>query len=500
MAELSREQKKKLIKAILEVCPDHDELEMFLILETKFGKRHVNHNHDIERVIFQLIQGAEKAGELESLLTGLRNYDSIKKRKDIQELCDRLCKELQPQPFLIEPDAYNLPAVDFDSLFQQFEDGDLLSVQCALQEAFQVVYERPSRQMRPRSAAVTSLAGIQALLEYEEPVLAVRFVEYVIAELQRRRGERADWPHCLKALQRWRSHTARMFKISSFSSLTLTSKRRRGYLLVTFEMLRDDMADINVSAELYIGEALFFGQPKKSHNHCTLENVSAHLSQLILSAQEDLGSWGCSQICVELFLPDKLIESVIDVADTWQIQDLQQKHPLAFQSEDYVVRSLERIVGPRVQFVQQRLADNWCELEQCKNISVSEHFHIQATCPTSGDLSKLEAIGLSLTAEFASELGERQKILSAIINSGIPIAFWFGPENQQAPEERLETLRGALEGKTLTDFGRLARVWRNLRSQDNVRLLVDCPHRLPSLPDLDNRADEDAMVSETLSF
>lgn len=494
--------------AILQVCPTHDRLRMFVVKRIHFDITPINDRDDVDVAIFKLIDDARKDTEkIKKLLTGLKGYRPVADQSRIQELCDKLLSKLQPpppsSPPLVEPSQSH--TLDFDSLFQDFENADLQYVRYAFHEAFEIAYNRTFYQMSPTYAGTNSLDGIQDLLvrygtdEENGPILAVRFVELAIAELRgvQERTQRPDARAFFRSLEDWRHRTAKAFNIQSSPLQSASPKRRQGYLLITFQVPTEGVADGNVSAELYLGEAVPYARPKDPQQRCkSLDDVSQRLSEWIYSAKLKLGERGCSQVCIELFLPHQLIEAGMDAADAWQVQ-----------AENYVFRALERVTGSEqvpiqervpIQFIHSCLQANWGELEQRKHQPACNHFHIQDTCPAKGNLKTLTATGLSLTAELTTKPDERQGILLDVVNSGVPIAVWYGPKNQQTPKERLAALSRSLERIRLTDFGQLAQVWRNLRTQDNVRLLVDCPYRLPELPDPKNREPEDALLSETL--
>jgi hypothetical protein len=503
MAELPPKEFKALRRAIQSVYTSHARLQLFVDENIERGLALWGPEDELDVAVSKLIRWAEGHGRLPDLLNGLK--EDVPGRDDILVLCDEILARIDPSPLVSESGSY--PTLDLDNLFQHFEAADLKYVLYAFQAAFQVVYKRTFYQMRPAYSETDSLKGIQYLLERYSadagsgPELAVRFVEFAITELQRsaERARRADARNFFRGLENWRRRTAQDFNITSSSQQATSLRRRRGYLLVAFQVSNDDIVDINVSAELYLGETFFCGRPDEPNNRCTLDTVSQDLSKWILSAKRKLAKLGCGQICIELLLPHKLIEVGIDRADSWQVQGLQPPVLMNFQSENYVIRPLDRVIGPDpdlVQFVQNRLADNWEELENCKNQPACEHFYIPDDCPTVSDVNNLEATGLGLTAHLPKKLDERHSLLAAIINSGVPIAFWYGPKNKQSPAERLQTLSSALAEQNVTDFLQLAQVWRNLRSQDNVRLLVDCPYRLHGLSDAENVP----MVAETLNL
>ncbi|WP_346294098.1 effector-associated domain EAD1-containing protein [Sphaerothrix gracilis] len=494
MAGLERKDIKALRDAIYSVYPNHDRFEMFIALDVDSEQLCASDRSEIKIAIFRLIQQAESIGETEKLLIGLRDASEVEKREDIQQLCDDLLFKLQPT---VDQEKLSIAKPDLNSLFQQFDAAiDFPYIQIAFYSAFQTVFARSFFEMRPDRPSTNSLAAIRRLLEIYSAELAIRFAEYALEELSRSPlgMGRQNSQSFFQAIDDWRQRMANEFGITSPLPKKIPQDSQ-GYLLVAFDAPRPDLSDISMTAELYRGEEAYFGQPDAPQYCCKIEEAANRLSQWILSATEKLAAQNCKLDCIELFLPCHHIESLTDVADDWEVHNLQGRSR-PFGSRNYIIRSLERAAQEPTQVC---LAKNWVQLEQCKNKDVCDHFHLQRDCPKVGDLEGLEASGLNLVADLSSNKGERQEILFDIINSGVPITFWFGPNNQQTSEKRLKSLKDALKDVDLTNFVGLAQAWRTIRARANVRLLVDCPHRRPSLPDPENREDDDSLVSETLS-
>jgi hypothetical protein len=219
--------------------------------------------------------------------------------------------------------------------------------------------------------------------------------------------------------------------------------------------------------------------------------VVDYLAQWIQSAEHELAKEDCELECVELFLPGHLIEAVMDKADSWSVLDA-LGHSVPFKYQNYVIRSLERSLHEPIRV---RLKKNWERFESCKANNACTYFHARMQCPQKGELGRLKAPGLNLL-DLASDVAERQDILYDVVNAGIPIAFWFGHNNHQTPEQRQTCLTNALANVDVTHFVSLAEVWKDLRSEANVRLLVDHPERLHSLSEAENAP----MISETQSL
>ena len=497
MAELSGSEQGALRKAIQSVYGESSDLKIFVAEKLNKNLIDITDDETLKARVFGVIQWAEREGRLEDLLAALEVADETADRSDVKNLCRELRIRLNPLA-----DRDNLPSADLladlDNLFQHFnEHTDLPYVQIALRSAFQVVFDRSFQLMRPDRPRTDSLAAIQTLLSSYEPELSIRFVERAITEFQRsEKASTEDAADFFRALHGWRQETASKFNVPMPSPVQESPREQQGYLLVALNALFPNVPDLNVSAELVLGEKTVSRGVEHPWATCTVDGVADRLSQWILSAEHALADQCCSRLCIELFVPCHLLETVADEADGWTIHNIQKKSR-SFKWRDYVMRSLERVVHSPL---QARLTRNWERLEESNRDLTSsktlhEHFHVQSNHPNVGELEYLEAPGLSVVAELTSNAEERQELLADVVNSGVPIALWFGSKNQQSLEERRASLERMLQEVDVMDYALLSRSWRKMRSEDNVRLLVDCPHRSPSLPDPDTRED-DAMVSD----
>lgn len=118
-----------------------------------------------------------------------------------------------------------------------------------------------------------------------------------------------------------------------------------------------------------------------------------------------------------------------------------------------------------------------------------------------GSLQNLlnDKTGLKL-AQLPKDSDQIDNILDEIINSGVPIALWFSAIGQELSEEDLKNcFDSLLEKCDFTNFAALAKTWQTARIQlkkrgiEHLRLLCDCPDRLPHLPDLNQ--EEDLLVA-----
>lgn len=374
------------------------------------------------------------------------------------------------------------------ALFDLFTPRDFGSIHEAFLRAFQDVHEKDFWAIRPEHPSLTDPDQIQALIQIYEPVLAVRFVEQAIAIWQRddQLPQRDVTP-----FKQWLEQTMATFNISPKPPEPPKPATGQGYLLIALE---SHGPSINVFPELHLAgdsNPIKFGASPKT---CSLAEVPQYLSTWIQAAEQKLVAYGCGRVSLEFFLPCQYLEEIIDAADEWEIQNQQGRPRPLGKSRGFVVRSLDRIRDLPNQTI---LKANWQLLEAClRDQQVCEQFHPQLDCPEIGDLEGLGQVpGLKLIAELPLSDTDRQEIYYDIINAAVPIAFWFGQNNTQTCDERLAELDALLKDCPLTDFAKLAHYWKAKRSQSHLRLLCDRPDRLPRLPDLENRADEDAIVA-----
>jgi hypothetical protein len=395
-------------------------------------------------------------------------------------------EQITGKPFL-NPIS-KLGADAYQALFDLFTPRDFGSIHDAFLRAFQDVHEKDFWAIRPDHPSLRDPDQIQTLIQAYEPVLAVRFVEQAIAIWQRddQLPQRDVTP-----FKQWLEQTMATFNIAPKPPEPTKPATGQGYLLIALEA---HGPSINVFPELHVaGEnnPIKFGASPKT---CSLAEVPQYLSTWIRAAEQKLLAYGCGQVSLEFFLPCQYLEEIIDAADDWEIQNKQGRPRKLGKTQNFVVRSLDRAVDPTTQEI---LKLNWQLLEDCLRAKqVCEKFHPQLDCPEIGDLEGLRQVpGLKLIAELPLSDTDRQEIYYDIINAAVPIAFWFGHNNTQTCDERLAELDALLKDCPLTDFAKLAHHWKAKRSQSHLRLLCDRPDRLPRLPDLENRADEDAIVA-----
>lgn len=429
----------------------------------------------------ELIEKAASEGWIDDL------YNQFCKVNHTLPRIAQLQQELQAKP-LIEKST-KLAEADWQALFSEFSSQDFAYVQIAFLQAFKaVVHENGFWDIRPDCPDLSQLEQVQSLLQtFDRPDLAVRFVEFVIAEFQRQdEGQNRD----LAALEQWRDRIAQVHNVALQQLEPPASKTRQGYLLVSLQpsgrQTQRAGAFVTMFAELQVaGEtaSIEFGALSTT---CPLNKVADHLSKLIRKAEVALIPYECSEVVVELFLPCCHLEENVAI---WQVKNEQERlRPLGTHRR-FPVRSFERAAN---QTKRIALSQKWQLLENCvATKTVSKQFHPQTVCPQPGDLEALlsNRPGLQLLAALPDDPEQRTEIFYDIINSAVPIALWCSQLDGCSVADLESQFNQLLGDIQLTDFAELAQQWRRRRAEPDheaikhIRLLCDCPDRWPSLPD-----------------
>jgi len=377
----------------------------------------------------------------------------------------------------------NLSLEDWEELFRHFRPHDFPKIYDAVLWAVKQDFKRDFEDIYRGQSAFTDADQIQRFLaDHDKPLLTARFVEKAIALIEQSEGEVTASSLSLK---QWLQSFVERFNVPPAEPEEPSARSRQGYLLVAFvanEPLFSLFPELRVDGQ---EESINFGASTVS---CTLSDVPKHLSNWMRRAEEKLVNYQCGQMMLELFLPCRHIESITDLAETWEVQN-PQGDARPFKYRDFVIRSLERVLARSSQITLQA---NWGLLEACtKAKDAHVKFHPCEDCPDVGELETLRDVpGLKLVANLPEDVNQRWKILTDIANAAIPIAFWFGLENRQTAAERLTELDTFLRNEPyITNFARLAQRWRTKRAGAHMRLLCDHPERWPSIPDPDREDD-----------
>jgi hypothetical protein len=438
-------------------------------------------------------------GNLQATAHGLLSWARSKGRLDqvFEVFCrenpnDPVIAELQQQPLITK--SFKLTKEDWETLFGFFSLDDFADIQRAFLRGFKQALGADFRKVRPDAPSLNEQTQIQKLLvAYDDPKLAVRFVEQIIAELQH--SDDSD-NRDLTALKQWRDRIAQAHGISLEKPAPIALNVRHGYLLVALKesgrRTQKDGAFVRVFVELHVtGESSPIEFDATSVT-CSLKDVAEHLSTLIRNAEVALIPYECGEVTLELFLPCTHLEE--NVAE-WEVKNEQDRPRLLGRHRGFLVRSLERAIDPTKRATLQQ---KWQLLQSCvKARTVCKQFHCQTACPSPGDLSGLldNKPGLRLLAKLPDDREQRIDIFYDIINAAVPIALWSIGLDDCTVAELEAQVNHLLVESHLVNFADLAQTWRIKRIEPdnrvikNIRLLCDCPDRWPNLPDLTQEDD-----------
>jgi hypothetical protein len=442
-------------QALQEVYPKPGDLEMFVDEELNENLAVVAGGDNLQLTAFELVQWAKAKGRLDKIYEVFK--EAVKRENPKHPIIGKLKQHLEQQSFV--PQTSNLPQADWDKLFGQFLPNDLADLKRAFERGFNEALGFTFQQAQPNYPPLIEITQIRELLEIYDVsdkglVLAVRFVEFAIAELQRSsEGNHRN----LTSLKQWRDRISQQHNIPPKPSEPVTPTACHAYLLVALEEIG---SDVNVYPELHITgveKPIRFGAKPIT---CSVSQVADQISQWINQAEETLEIRQCEEeeVTLELFLPCKHLEE--DIAMTWNVKDKRGSEVLLGNYRRFLVRSSERI---RDRKIQKALAQKWKWLEGCvKAGDGCSQFHLQEAClEQKGTLSALlkdrNATGLKLVAKLPSDLGKRLDLLNDIIDAAIPIAVWSS-EMAETDTDTLKTeFDRLLKQCHLTNFADLAK-------------------------------------------
>jgi hypothetical protein len=485
MVDWDDNQKRKAFReALQEVYPTPANLAMFVDDELNENLAIVADGANLRETSYNLVKWAKANNRLDEV------YAAFKKDRPNHSVIERL----ERQDFVPRHSSQTskLAQSDWDSLFEQFLLDDLADLLRAFKKGFKEALGIEFRWVQLRQSPLIDLTQIRELLEFYDAhdkgtILAVRFVEFVIAELQRsNEAEERD----LTPLEQWRDRIAQQFQVSPPAPPPDQQTGCHAYLLVALDV---HGADVNVYPELHItGEAkpIPFGARPTT---CSFHKVAEQLSEWIYQAEATPAVGDCDdgEVTLELFLPCNYLEE--DIATTWKVKNKRGDEIALGTHRLFLVRSFERICDRQV---QKALARSWLQLEGCVN--ARSQFHRQADFPEEQGalralLKDLDVPGLKLVAQLPADAGKRRDLLNDIIDAAVPIALWSS-ETEHVDASTLETeFDTMLMAGRLTNFANLAKQWRIRRrasaSAKSIKLLCDRPDRWPHLPDPDQESD-----------
>jgi hypothetical protein len=488
MVDWSDNTKRKSFRLALErVYPNPEDLRIFVDEELNENLAAIAANNNLTATANGLINWARSQSRLDEVLEAFCRENPR----------DPAVTELRQKPLVSR--MFNFPEEDLSSLFAILTPDDSACLQIAFCHAFRAVYTHNFWEVVPERPSTKGLDEIQDLLaKYDKPILVVRFVEAAIVELQRFDGNRD-----LTALQSWRDRITQRFNILPLSPEPTDKITHHAYLLValenhaTYEERSSNL--FLVYPELHLSgieKPVGFGAYPKT---CSIDQIADSISEWIHQAEDILDDSCEAEVTLEIFLPYSKLEE--DIARTWIAKNRRGEEISLGMHRRFVVRSSDRI---RDRQIQKAMTPVWQRLKDFVEAgNARDRFHSQTDCP--GERGLLcailrdnGAIGLKLLTQLPIDQNQRENLFKEIIDSAIPIALWTS-ETDEIDVDTLETEFSHLLAGPLTNFADLARRWRQHRiqptSSKQIKILCDRPDRIPRLPDLINREDDDAIVA-----
>jgi hypothetical protein len=264
-------------EALQKVYSSPEELEMFVDEELNENLATIAGGENLQVSVYGLLKWARAKGRLDEV------YEAFKRQNPNHSAI----AELQQQPLIQK--SSNLEEEDWISLFENFSPHDFADVVRAFLRGFRRALNVDFQGVMPDHPPFNEPSQIQKLLlKHDNPQLAVRFVEFVIVEIQRSsEGHNRD----LTPLKQWRDRIAQKHNVLLENPEPNNSIMRQGYLLVAIQetgQVTQGNPSVKVSATLCVaGEPnpVEFSAAKVA---CLLDEVPSYLSNWIKEAEEAL--------------------------------------------------------------------------------------------------------------------------------------------------------------------------------------------------------------------
>jgi vWA-MoxR associated protein C-terminal domain/Effector-associated domain 1 len=482
-------RRKTFRLALQRVYPNPEDLRIFVDEELNENLAVIATNNNLQATAHGLVAWAKAKNRLAEVFAAFCSENPD----------DPVIAELAQRPLVSH--SAKLSEEDWNGVFGLFAPGDAPYLQIAFRHAFRAAYDRNFSEIRPDCPSMNNPEEIQELLtNYDNPILAVRFVESVVVELQR---AIEDETRDLTAFVQWGDRIAQKHHVPSRSLAKAQRIACQGYLLIAFVLIAfneksPDASLVNVYLELWIEGAANPVEFGVSSVTCSFDKVPDHLSGWIDRAKKALDGQNDGEILLELFLPCELLQE--DLATTWKMENKRNLLiPLATY-QMFVVRSLDRIGDNDV---KKALAHNWQLLQDCvKEGNACDRFHLQEKyleTPYALKVLLKSVPGLKLVAQLPPEQDKRRDLFYEIIDAAVPIVLWSQSVDPAMLAELKTQMHYLVRESHLTNFADLARRWQEKFSQSeiesvkHIKLLCDCPDRWPNLPDPDR--EEDLLVA-----
>ncbi|MEM9212914.1 MAG: nucleoside phosphorylase [Cyanobacteria bacterium P01_F01_bin.150] len=398
----------------------------------------------------------------------------------------QLLANFTPQGRLIEApsEAQQVSPQPWDSLFNSFDNVDperLQTFASCLEEVlpplqrdlFPELSQKTTMNLKTLLSVVERLNSVERL---DSVGLLVKWVELIVREPEERSDDELSGLG-LSDLQAW----CDKHRPSVREPEPEPEPERLEYLLITLEP-RDDDDTVFLTAEIQATNGkLLSNNLLPPGQKCSIDDPSESLSEAINKAGKVKA--------VEIFLSWRHFRKPIH---EWKInRGLDDIHLNVFRN--VLLRSLDRCLEKKYKYLvaewTERLRSQWEQLPSCENRVLEDYCHNV----TALDLDFLRStlvpeeskyLILHFLDELPEELDELRKLVSILMESGIPICLWprDEPIQSESVPESLATL--LCDMNVLRQPSRLAASIRKLDTPlSNLGLLCECPYRLPGLVD-----------------
>ncbi|MEL7039378.1 MAG: effector-associated domain EAD1-containing protein [Cyanobacteria bacterium J06592_8] len=469
----------KLREAFISVFRTPVKLKMFVKDSFQKNLAEISTGSDLEELAYELIDYYESEGLLYELYQKFYNYKNNRDIPCVAELQSDFCLSNSSIFATASPGQAEL-----EKLFSILSSGDdySLEVKRAFFQAFARVIG-DFKEYRPDCKEPNSFQEISDFLElYYSSELIVTFAECLLGEIQKTNQPMNSVCSYFEELKQWRERFAQKYNVQP---KVITDSALKSYLLIS---IQERVGNVNIYLQLKIGDEpikpVDISADKPGLN-CDFEEIPEYLPDWVKMVEQDLLSYSdIEPVTLEVFIQHCRFDE--NLAEEWKISKPNRNKPIPLKNaRSFIVRSLDRVINRTLKLDLER---KWKILENCvqKN-DVLGSFCKPEACPSDGDLQSLliDKPGLKLVIPLPDDEEEREDLFWDIIEAGVPIALW-SDHLDCTTDERSSEFDKILNNSNLTDFADLAKQIRKARSESeilrNLKMLCDCPHRLPTIP------------------
>jgi hypothetical protein len=479
------EKKKQFRKALRKFYRNPVDLEMFVDEELDQNLADITTETDLCKIVFKLTQWAESKGYLDKLFEAFCRVNPD----------NPAVKELQRDFYLDDSFLTSIGSqeqqAELKELFSILGSGDdyLLDAQRAFLESFRRT-KGNFQDYRPDCKKPNDFQEILKFLKvYYSSQLVVTFAERLIGEIQKTNQVRNSVCSYFEELKQWRDRFSQKYNVKPDD--LFRNKSTEAYLLIS---ILEQAGDVYVLAELQEDTensqpiAININETQPGYQ-CEFDKCSEHLRELLKKAEEAVIG---KEVTIEVFLRYHRWDE--NIATEWKFCDELGEYICLGNHRGFIVRSLDRVVTNDLKpqkVLQKRLKDNWMVLKKCiqersflKDLHTFKNDH-----PVNNNLRNLldEKPGFKIEVPLPNDETERKNIFREIIIGAVPIALWIHNADCE-PDEIWKEFDRILEGTDVTNFADFAKKIKAAKSSPknhpflNLRMLCDCPHRLPTIP------------------